>query len=270
VLRNTLRQQRVFDKALVRSVPYLPHGIETQVFQPRPLEEADPGFQQWVGQLPKASVIVGAVATNQPRKDLGLLFQTVAELKRMGLPAVLWLQTDLITKVWDVGELAVQCAFAPREVFISTQEIRDTELAARYTASHVTIAPGLGEGFGYPIVESLSCGTPVVHGNYAGGVDLIPMAEMLVEPTAWRLDSIYALLRPVIRPLDMATAASKLIRDRLVGPQIVARYCRGSVAHLEWRQLWPRWRAWIRKGLEIRNGRGSGQTDPTRAVRAPA
>lgn len=246
VLKQTIREdpERRHDR-----VSYLPHGIETGVFAPRPVSDADQPFRDWYLAQPDRRVIIGAVATNQPRKDLGLLFQTVAELKLLGIPCALWLHTDLLTNAWDIGELAVQCRLAKDEVFVSLGELQDTQLAARYSASTITIAPGLGEGFGYPIVESLSCGTPVVHGNYAGGVNLIPMKEMLVEPVAWRLESIYALQRPVFKPRDVAEVASRLIRDVLVGPETVERYCRGSVAHLDWRYLWPRWRGWIRKGL---------------------
>lgn len=268
VLKQTILQtERMQDRRQDR-VPYLPHGIETEIFRRREPGEADRPFYEWWQAGTPTAPIVGCVATNQPRKDLGLLFQTIAELRLMGVPARLWLHTDLLTNAWDVGELAVQCRLGKADVLVSLGELADTELAARYSVSNLTLHPGLGEGFGYPIVESLSCGCPVLHGDYAGGVNLIAMREMLVAPVAWRIESIYALQRPVFRPRDWAEAASRLIRDQMVGPGTVARYCRGTVAHLDWRYLWPRWRAWIRKG--VIDGRGHRPTDPARALRAPA
>src|SRR4029077_11733014 len=134
---------------------------------------------------------------------LGLLFASVAELKRRGHSVGLWLHTDVLSKAWDVGQLAEDFCFRRGEIFVSATAdhgvVADAHLAARYAASTVTLAPGLGEGFGYPIVESLACGTPVVHGNYGGGVDLMPCEAWLVEPAAWRLESCYALMRPVFK-----------------------------------------------------------------------
>jgi glycosyltransferase involved in cell wall biosynthesis len=232
-------------------VSYLPHGIETRVFAPTPITKADARFVDWA--LPKAAtkdhLKIGCVATNQPRKDLGLLFTTLNELKAQGLRIACWLQTDVLTKTWDIGELARTCGLRRDEIFVSTEEISDVELAARYTWSDLTIAPGLGEGFGYPIVESLSCGTPVIHGNYAGGAAYIPDPTWLVEPVAWRLESVYALLRPVFDPKDWARAIRGLVAQQAHDPQALQAYCRGSVAHLDWQQLWPRWRHWIQKGL---------------------
>lgn len=249
-------------------VTYLPHGIDTRVFHPgTPLVLADDDFQQWTDVLPSGVLKIGAVATNQPRKDLGLFFSTVAELKAQGIPVACWLQTDLLTKVWDIGELVRTCHLTRAEVFVSVEEITDQELAARYCWSDVTIAPGLGEGFGYPIVESLACGVPCVHINYAGGADLIPDPTWLVEPCAWRLESVYALLRPVVDPKDMAAAIVCVLHDRnRRGPLILAAYCSGSVAHLDWEYLWPRWRSAIRKGLRDHGLRIENERESLREV----
>lgn len=249
----------VLKRTLGTPVSHLPHGIEP-IFHPAYVAaDADAAWGRWYAAQPEQAIIVGCVATNQPRKDLGLLFASTAELKRRGRQVGLWLHTDLLTKAWDVGQLAHDFCFRQEEVFVSTTfnhgELLDQQLAARYACSTVTIAPGLGEGFGYPIVESLSCGTPVIHGNYGGGVDLIPNPAWLVEPVAYRLESCYALQRPVFKPEHVADTLEKIAftwpqSDR----QTLRAYCAGSVAHLHWREIWPRWRSWVQKGLEARRG----------------
>lgn len=249
ILQQTLRQRGV-----QQAVSYLPHGLEMNVFSPAHIGKEDLFFHTWLGPLrDRDALIVGAVATNQPRKDIGLLFATVAEIKRRGHPVGLWLVTDIHTNAWDVGELAYQFALEPREVCVTASDmgpLTDLQLAARYALSDVTIAPGLGEGFGYPIVESLACGTPVIHGAYAGGADLIPEDRWLVDPIAWRLESAYVLQRPVFKPADFATAAlGATTWARGMAGRTTAAYCRGAVAHLDWQYLWPRWEAWIKRGL---------------------
>lgn len=234
-----------------RPVSYLPHGIETQIFRPSaPLSDADADWLAWAQTVPPTALKIGCVATNQARKDFGLLFTTVAHLKAQGQEIALWLHTDKLTHIWDVGELVLTCGLQKAEVAVSVDEITDPQLAARYAWSDVTIAPGLGEGYGYPIVESLACGTPVVHANYAGGVELIPERRWLVEPTAWRLESLYALLRPVLDPRVVADTA--LLAWVRAERRTRVAYCAGAVAHLDWRALWPRWRSWIAKGLQAR------------------
>lgn len=230
---------------------YLPHGLEP-VFRPGvPINHADQLFQRWHGDLTPGTTVVGCVATNQPRKDLGLLFAAVADLKQQGRTVAIWLHTDTLTKAWDVGQLATDFAFRREEVLatVSTQELTDEELAARYCASDVTLAPGLGEGFGYPIVESLACGTPCVHGDYAGGPELISEPGLLVRPVAYRLESCYCLQRPVFKPSDVAERLAWAI-DRQDRAWRMA--LSGSVAHLHWKELYPRWRSWIEQGLRVR------------------
>jgi len=250
--------KHVLGEAHLGAVSYLPHGIETRVFRPGiRLDQAEPDFHEWARTVPPETIKIGCVATNQARKDLGLLFSSVAQIKALGHPVALWLHTDKLTHIWDVGELVMTCGLRREEVAASTEEITDTQLAARYCWSDVTIAPGLGEGFGYPIVESLACGTPVIHGKYAGGVELIPEPSWLVEPSAWRLESLYAVQRPVFHPKAFAEAVVAVTeQERAIGTDAHRAYCAGAVSYLDWECLWPRWRSWITKGLqEARDGR---------------
>jgi glycosyltransferase involved in cell wall biosynthesis len=235
-------------------IQHLPHGLEPGLWAPiYDRVQTDDDFQRWLGDFP--GMVVGAVATNQPRKDLGLLFQVVADMKVAAGRLKFWLQTDLLTRHWDVGQLAHDVGLTPQDVFVGTAPISDPQLAARYTVSDVTLAPGLGEGFGYPLVESLACGTPVIHGHFAGGVVHVPRPNWLISPIAWRLESCYALKRPVFNPRDWAVAAMTAAGWKRQDRRLVAAYCAGSVAHLNWAHLWPRWRGWIETGLqEIRGG----------------
>lgn len=252
LLQNCLRslQHRDGDFRAARAVSYLPHGLDLFAFRPGiPLEEADPSFQRWAQTVPPEAIKIGCVATNQPRKDLGLLMETVAWVRAAGYPVACWLHTDKLTHAWDVGELVVTCGLAQREIAVSTQDLTDTQLAARYGWSDVTIAPGLGEGFGYPIVESLACGVAVIHGRYAGGVELIPHPAWLVDAAAWRLESVYALVRPVFTAQAMGEAVIHAYLARIHNYRTMQAYCSGAVAHLDWRHLWPRWRSWFTQGL---------------------
>jgi len=228
------------------AVPYLPHGITRNGEG-----EADPAWarHELGPHCRQRDLVVGCVATNQPRKDLGLYGQTLKVLQDRGVPIYGWLHTDVLVKAWSIPQLVEDCGIQKR-VTVSTKTYTDLELRALYGACAVTIAPGLGEGFGYPIVESLAAGTPVVHGDYGGGRELIPKREWRIPVRELRLEGIYGTQRPVFRAEDAANAIERALTWQIdVGAEVAAAYCRGAVAHLDWAALWPRWRAWIKAGL---------------------
>lgn len=235
------------------AVPYLPHGIDLNIFNP---DARMSPYTQWLQRewrLKPGDLLVGCVASNQPRKDFGLLFDAWRLLAGEEPTLRCWLHTDNeVAPAWSVPQLAEDFGLSKR-LIVSTS-LPNEALAAAYSLCAATIAPGLGEGFGYPIVESLACGTPVVHGRYGGGIDLMPVRGWQFEPRAWRLESCYALARPVYHAEDVVTCLTRAIDWRRNDRQTVEAYCHGAVGHLDWPTLWPWWQSWIVQGLrEIRS-----------------
>jgi glycosyltransferase involved in cell wall biosynthesis len=231
-------------------VSYLPHGLSLDTYRTPPTEEEARWVRAELGPyLMAGHTLVGCVATNQPRKDLGLYFATLATLIKRGIPVYGWLHTDILVKSWAVQQLVEDFGLS-RRITVTLKQYTDRQLALLYQACDVTIAPGLGEGFGYPIVESLAAGTPVLHGDFGGGVELVPKLEWRFPVRALRLESVYTLRRPVFDCEDVANAALRALSWReAVGREVARAYCQGAVAHLDWTQLWPRWEGWISKRL---------------------
>jgi len=260
VIKNTLQRP---------SVDWLPHGISFDVFRPRGVEDLVQlahGFHTWAGsKYQKTSCRIGCVTTNQSRKDLGTLFEAVElvriALQRQETDVALWLHVDRIhTRDWSIPELAEVFHLNSDALWVTTPPVDDVELAVMYTQCDVTFAPGLGEGFGYPIAESLACGTPVVHVDYAAGAEIVPKQEWLSPGRLYRYEGPYVIRRPLLsswnvheRMLKAALLSSEL------GVEAARDYCRGSVAHLDWKYLWPRWRSWVKRGLEELEELGVGK-----------
>jgi len=211
---------------------YLPHGISTEVFYDKKLDR----------------VLIGAVAANNPRKDFGLLFETWARMRDMRPELKFWLHTNsAVGPAWSVPELVEQFGLKTALILTGTEEALDDEtLATLYSQCLATIGPGLGEGFGYPVVESLACGAPVVGVDYAGAAELIPRGDWRVAASGWRYESVHVLKRPVVsaQALANATLAAATV------DQETRNYCRASVTHLDWKALWPRWEAQIALWLQ--------------------
>lgn len=233
-------------------VPYLPHGINLETFAAPSTAEEEAAVDAILGPYVGECWILGCVATNQPRKDLGLYFQTLKALRDAGEPVYGWLHTDQHVKAWAIPQLVEDLDLRKHAtVTLAEDGLSDRQLACFYHVCGCTFAPGLGEGFGYPIVESLAAGVPCVHHTYAGGAELIPKNAWRLPARAWRLESCYGLKRPVFDPEDAKNAILRAVRWReAVGEEICRGYCQGAVAHLDWGVLWPRWASWIHQGLK--------------------
>ncbi len=108
-----------------------------------------------------------AVGTLEPRKNLPRLIEATsgldAELRIVG------------ARGW--GEVSVD---ESRVRWLG--EVPDEELAVLYRGARCVAYPSLYEGFGYPVVEAMACGTPAV--TSAGGAteEIAGGAAVLVDP----------------------------------------------------------------------------------------
>jgi glycosyltransferase involved in cell wall biosynthesis len=51
-----------------------------------------------------------------------------------------------------------------------------------YSGAEITLVPSLYEGFGFPVLESMACGTPVITANVSSLPEVAEYAAMLVNP----------------------------------------------------------------------------------------
>ena len=246
--------------------PHLPHGLSAPFAEPWDVEQGwntlpNP-IAEWL--LLKRGRILGAVATNQPRKDLPLLFEAGALAREAGLIDALWLHTDTLTGHYSLPWIVENWGWiggknllitTPKGVFDKKTGFgsrwtleSDEELAAMYQACRVTFAPGLGEGWGYPIVESMALGIPCAVINYAGGAELVPW-KMRASPASWRWDGLYCLKRPVVNPYDALHALQFAVEYTECGDK-TREYVRSLGQKWAWSKIWPElWRPWVEEGL---------------------
>lgn len=224
--------ERTFD---ITGVDHLPHGIDA-VFNPKPKAEARQRFRDMgFDGLTDDSLLVGIVATNQPRKDWIIGIQTVKLLVDAGYDVRLWIHTDAATKYWDLLALIHDYGLQGKGI-ITQNKFTDEQMSWMYSACSVTL--GIGpEGFGFPLAESLACGVPVVHGNYAGGAEFVPK-DLLVDPIAWRYEGLYACKRPVFMAEDWARKIIQVLGNPTELPE-----------ELRWDNLWPKWDEWLTRGI---------------------
>jgi glycosyltransferase involved in cell wall biosynthesis len=243
---------RATEPVRAAEIDRLPHGIVGSAFgyesrftgEPELLDEA---FFGGLGSL------IGCVMSNQQRKDWGLWARTMRLVADREPSVRLWAHTDSLTRHWDLRLLLETFDLGSRTL-ITTDTPSDRQMAARYSACALTVLPSLGEGYGYPIVESMMCGTPCVHGEYAAGAEWVrPLSPLLlVKPIAYTMDTRWCAMRPVYSPEIWADTVLDVLR--MSWPRDMVR---GAVDHLRWERLWPaRWERWFVEGAERFDQRG--------------
>jgi len=92
----------------------------------------------------------------------------------------------------------------------------DADLAALYTLATATVYPSLYEGFGFPPLESLACGTPVLAANTSSLPEVVGDVGLLVDPS-----DTHAIAAGLVR-LAAEPALAADARER--GPRRAARF----------------------------------------------
>jgi glycosyltransferase involved in cell wall biosynthesis len=128
------------------------------------------------------------VGTLHPRKNLVRLVQAFAAL--LSNPAsdtppvpstfqlVLagqkgWLYDEVLAQVRNLGLT---------DRVILTGYVPDADLAALLSGALAFVYPSLYEGFGFPVLEAMACGTPVVCSNTSSVPEVAGDAALLVDP----------------------------------------------------------------------------------------
>ena len=234
VVRRTIGAEA----ADARGLSWMPHGLNMKTFTTDSRAASDVKR-------------IGVVATNQHRKDFGMVAAVCARLAELMKGNVrFWWHVDQDIRYWSIPALIADYQLG-EYVEVSHPPADDKWLAEQYRRCDVTLHPGLGEGFCYPVFESLACGTPAVHGNYGGCASLMRtcgLDHLLVEPVEWRLEGQYDCLRPLFRPEDFVNVIMQTLEsygDMKITPADVAK----SVEHLSWKKLGHVWKRWLREGL---------------------
>jgi len=241
--------EKTLDKSHYTDLDWRPHGIDTSVWYPRKRIVARHGFGDKIGakdfrgkvtRIPDDAFLIGIVATNQARKDWGLGIHVIAEIAKLR-NTWCWLHTDRLENAWSLPILAQWDFKIHEKAIVTVVDYPDDVMAWAYTACDLTLGIGNGEGFGFPIFESLACGTPCLHGNYGGAPEHMQRC-MLVDSVMDRIDGVYSLIRKVYRAEDWAQAGLSLMGVKS-GSSLLP-------AHLDWNNLWPSWEEWFVKGLK--------------------
>ncbi|MBI2862729.1 MAG: glycosyltransferase family 4 protein [Chloroflexi bacterium] len=191
------------------------HGIEESF---RPIADVEQGrrFRERMG-LPERYILY--VGTLEPRKNLVRLVRAFAQLRREhGLPHWLvlagppgWGERVVYTTIEaeGVGDRVLFPGYLPAQ-----------ELPLWYNTADLFVYPSLYEGFGFPPLEAMACGVPVVVSNRASLPEVVGEAGVLVDPEDTE---------------GLAEAMARVLTDKSLRSELAARG-RTQASRFSWRQ----------------------------------
>lgn len=156
--------------------------------------------------------MVLCVGTHEPRKNHVALLQAAELLWREGVRFSLVLVGG---RSWNDArfQTALAGARARNRPVEAVTTVVDEDLWAAYRLARCTVFPSLNEGFGLPIAESLSCGTPVVTSGYGSMAEIAAEGgALLVDPR--RYEDIADALRTLVLDDDVHAALVQQARSR--------------------------------------------------------
>jgi glycosyltransferase involved in cell wall biosynthesis len=242
---------------------YVPHGIDTELFQPGDKAEA----RKKMG-LPEDVFLVGMVAANKGNapsrkcfveammgfkilhdryQDTAIYIHSVTGTQHQGINL-----TEL-GEVLQIPEDAMYFADQYQmQVGYPNQYIRDA-----YNAMDVLLNPAMGEGFGLPIIEAQACGVPAIVTDWtamsevckagwkvSGRPFYTPMAAWMLQPN----------VAEIVDALDECYNLSDSAREHMAKKaRVHARnYDVKHVAQVYWKPLLERIEGEISEGGELK------------------
>lgn len=164
------------------------------------------------GAAPTARDYLLHVGGREPRKNLATLFAAYGAAAPK-LPLHLTGRADTLGQADQAALAALPERLRARIVFLGT--VPDAALPALYRGARLLLFPSRGEGFGFPALEAMACGTPVIAGRAGSLPELCGDAAWLVDPDD--TDGLATAMRALLAEPDTAAhlAAAGLARAAL-------------------------------------------------------
>jgi glycosyltransferase involved in cell wall biosynthesis len=160
-------------------------------------------------QLPDEYVLY--VGSNRPHKNLARLLEAwrliVADREATPILVLAGPRDRCFPQVrrqaQDLGLSNAVCFLGP---------IAEPDLAALYSGAKLFVFPSLYEGFGFPAIEAMACGTPVACSNTSSLPEVVGEAAALFDPTS--VEEISDVLRSLLQDAALRQDLARRGLDR--------------------------------------------------------
>jgi glycosyltransferase involved in cell wall biosynthesis len=144
---------------------------------------------------------------NNPRKNTEMIIRVYAGLRRSREIS----EKLVVTGVLHGGSSPFHklvCQLGLLEDVIFTGYVSDEDMRWLYCSARCFLYPSLYEGFGFPPLEAMACGTPVVASRRASLPEVVGEAALLIDPTSSE---------------SMREALPRVLRDETLRKELASR-----------------------------------------------
>ena len=147
------------------------NGVDHRLYYPRRERFSDLEYVLFIG-------------SEEPRKNLGTLLKALSMLKKDKAFSNLKLVKvgDPRSEKYRQSTLKVITDLGMHEDVIFTGFISDKEVVLYYSNARCLLLPSLYEGFGFPALEAMACGCPVITSNNSSLPEVVGDAAIMVNP----------------------------------------------------------------------------------------
>lgn len=155
---------------------YIPHGVNTHIFRPLPDSIIQPLRKQ--NGWDKDTFVIGCVARNQTRKMLTRLIDAFNIFQKGKDNVILFFHCHPNTpEGYNMASYSNKLGLKKKVIYSGLVSpyatVSESQVNLIYNMMDVHVLPTSGEGFGLPIIESMSCGVPNICTDYTTARELI-------------------------------------------------------------------------------------------------
>ncbi|MBP7811227.1 MAG: glycosyltransferase family 4 protein [Candidatus Moranbacteria bacterium] len=203
ISQSTADDLRAVYKTPERKIAVIPSGVR-DIF--RPVSHNDPsllGIQEKY-HLPYKFIL--SLGTIEPRKNLIALLRAFETMQASGHPELMKYSLVIAGEDgWNSEEFFECVKQSPvKEKIILTGFIADVDKPGLYSLASVFVYPSLYEGFGFPPLEAIACGVPVIVSHASALPEVVGESAMLIDP--YRPEEILQSLRQLLLSKELQAA----------------------------------------------------------------
>lgn len=184
IVLSETSKRTVIEKVRVPSekIHVVYHGLSSEILCGRTGGNFEQG-QRLVTDLSQGRPYILSVSSFYWQKNLPRLIEAFAQLKqRHSIPHLLLLVGGDGAKITRSRLLEVASNHGVENSVICTGVVPHSSISAFYQHAAVTVMPSLYETFGFPVLEAMSCGCPVVTSQVGTMAEIAQDCAVLVDP----------------------------------------------------------------------------------------